>query len=177
MAHRPPQNSPEGTPDAIRRNIEAIARLEESYVKNRRVSDQIADWIGGFSGSLTFVSIHVLLYGAWILVNLGVVTWIPRFDPFPFLLLSVVVSLEAIFLSTFVLMKQNRMSKRADQRAHLDLQINLLAEREMTLVLQMLQRISSRLGIRTPEGSIEEFSEVTSVEHLAQEISEKLPNE
>jgi uncharacterized membrane protein len=88
-----------------------------------------------------------------------------------------VVSLEAIFLSTFVLMKQNRMSKRADQRAHLDLQINLLAEREMTLVLQILHRISTRLGVHMPGEEIEEFKEETSVEAVAQELLDKLPDD
>src|ERR1700692_4051841 len=94
---------------AIARNIEAIARVEETFVKNRSVADRIADWLGGFSGSLTFVLIHLAVYGSWILINVGIIPWVPRFDPYPFLLLSVGVSLEAIFLSTFVLIKQNRM--------------------------------------------------------------------
>ena len=177
MVQRSLQHGPDETPSAIRRNIEAIVKLEEGYVQNRSVSERIADWIGGFSGSLTFVVIHAVFYGGWILINLGVLGWFKRFDPFPFLLLSVVVSIEAIFLSTFVLMKQNRMSKRADQRAHLDLQINLLAEREMTLVLQMLQRISLRLGVRTPGEAIEEFSEETSVAALAEELRKQLPDD
>src|SRR5581483_9887328 len=163
------------TSSAIERNIEAIVRLEESFVQNRSVAERVADWIANFSGSLKFVGIHAVVYGAWILINTGVLPWVRRFDPFPFLLLSVVVSLEAIFLSTFVLIKQNRMSKRADQRAHLDLQINLLAEREMTLVLQMLQRIATRLGVRAPEDQIEQFAEETSVEDLARELRERLP--
>jgi uncharacterized membrane protein len=162
---------------AIARNIDAIVRLEELFVKNSTAAERVADWIANFSGSLKFVVIHVLVYGAWILINLGVLPWIPPFDRFPFLLLSVVVSLEAIFLSTFVLIKQNRMSKRADQRAHLDLQINLLSEREMTLILQMLQRISTRLGVRLPDEEIEEFCEETSVEALAEELREKLPDD
>ena len=94
---------------------------------------------------------------------------------YPFLLLSVVVNLEAIFLSTFVLMKQNRMSKREDLRAHLDLQINLLSEREMTLVLQLLQRISTRLGVRLSTDEIEELTAETSVEELATQLRENLP--
>ena len=93
------------------------------------------------------------------------------------MLLAMMVSLEAIFLSTFVLMKQNRMSRREDLRAHLDLQINLLAEREMTLVLQMLQKISTRLGIQTPGDEIEELSEETPVEALASELQQKLQEE
>jgi uncharacterized membrane protein len=91
------------------------------------------------------------------------------------MLLNVLVSLEAIFLATFVLIKQNRMSKRADQRAHLDLQINLLAEREMTLMLQMLQRICTRLGVRMQDQEIEDLAAETSVEALAQQLQEKLP--
>ena len=166
----------ESTCSAIRKNIEAVAKLEEDFNRNRSVADRIADAVGGFSGSLKFVVLHVVIYGLWILINLGRIPGIAPFDRFPFLLLSVVVSLEAIFLSTFVLMKQNRMSRRADQRANLDLQINLLAEREMTLVLQMLQRISTRLGVRLSGAEIEELSEHTSVEALAGELREKMPD-
>jgi uncharacterized membrane protein len=164
------------TPEAIRRNIEAVAKLEESFVKNRSTTDKLADWIGGFSGSVWFVALHLLVYGLWIPVNLKLIPGLRPFDPYPFLLLSVVVSLEAIFLSTFVLMKQNRMSRRADQRDHLDLQINLLSEREMTLVLQLLERIATRLGVGVP-GEHEELSAETSVAALAQQISEKLQDE
>ncbi len=167
----------DATCKAIRENIEAVARLEEDFIRNRTVPERVADAIGGFSGSLTFVVLHVVIYGAWILVNLGVIPGFRRFDPFPFLLLSVVVSVEAIFLSTFVLMKQNRMSRRADARAQLDLQINLLAEREMTLVLQMLQRISTRLGVRLSGDEIDQLTEVTSIEALASEVREKLPQD
>ena len=88
-----------------------------------------------------------------------------------------VVSIEAIFLSTFVLMKQNRMSRRTDQRGLPDLQINLLAEREMTTVLQLLRHISAHLGVRGSAEHIEDFSPETSVAALAQQISENLQNE
>lgn len=167
----------EATCTAIRRNIEAVAKIEESFHENRSFAERITDVIGGFSGSLSFVIIHAVIYGVWILINLGWFPRIPRFDPYPFMLLSVGVSLEAIFLSTFVLMKQNRMSQRADQRAHLDLQINLLAEKEMTIVLQMLQRISTRLGVRLSGEEIEELSEEISVEDLAKELHSKFSQE
>jgi len=167
----------ENTCSAIRRNVQAVAKLEEDFNRNRSLSDRIADSVGSFAGSLPFVLLHLGFYSLWVLVNVGVVPAIPRFDPFPFMLLNVGVSLEAIFLSTFVLMKQNRMSKRADQRAHLDLQINLLAEREMTLMLQMLQRISTRLGVRLSGEEIEELSEDISVEALAKELRDVMPDE
>ncbi|MBZ5584275.1 MAG: DUF1003 domain-containing protein [Acidobacteriia bacterium] len=165
------------TAKSSRRNIEAVAKLEESYIQNRSFADRVADAIGSFSGSLRFVFLHILVYGLWIVLNLRLVPFIPAFDPHPFLLLGLVVSIEAIFLSTFVLMKQNRMARRADQRAQLDLQINLLAEREMTLALTMLQRISTRLGVRVAGEEVQELTEETSLETLASEIKEKLSDE
>jgi uncharacterized membrane protein len=177
MEKRPQDDPADQIDSAIRRNIEAVAKFEESFVKNRSTTEKIADWIGGFSGSVTFILLHVAVYGSWILVNLKPIPGIRVFDPFPFMLLSVVVSIEAIFLSTFVLMKQNRMSRRADQRNHLDLQINLLAEREMTTVLQLLRRISVHLGVRISEETIEDLSAETSVAELARQISENLADE
>lgn len=165
------------TYSAIRRNIEAVAKLEENFVKNRSFGDKVADWIGGFSGSAAFVLLHVVVYGLWILINVKLIPGVRVFDPYPFLLLSVVVSIEAIFLSTFVLMKQNRMSRRADQRDHLDLQINLLAEREMTTVLQLLRSISVRLGVPASGEHIEDLMAETSVAEVARQISENLPDE
>ena len=163
----------ENTQSAIRRNIEAVRKMEEDFANRRTLSDRIADTIGGFSGTAAFVAIHVVLFGGWVLWN----TFAGRakFDPYPFLLLSVLVNVEAIFLSTFVLMKQNRMAKREDLRAHLDLQINLLSEREMTLVLQLLQRISTRLGVRLSTDEIDQLTEETSVEEVATQLRENLP--
>jgi uncharacterized membrane protein len=178
-------SSPEAAPadrgsqaaGAIRQNIQAVAKLEDEFLRNRTRADRIADAVGVFAGSLKFLVLHIAGYGFWIVVNLGWIPGLHRFDPFPFMLLSLVVSLEAIFLSTFVLMKQNRMSRREDLRAHLDLQINLLSEREMTLVLQMLQRISTRLGARLSTKELDELSEDTSVEELANELKEILPED
>jgi uncharacterized membrane protein len=162
---------------AVRRNIEMIARLEEEARNKRNLPDRVADTIADFSGSLWFVLSHVAVYGLWIIINLGWIPGVPAFDRYPFMLLAMTVSLEAIFLSTFVLMKQNRMSRHADRRAHLDLQVNLLAEREMTMVLQMLQRISTRLGVRPEGGELDELSEETPIEALASELQDKLPGE
>ena len=164
----------ENVAGAIRRNIEAIARMEEGYNQQRSLADRFADVIGDFSGSMAFVLIHVFAYGVWILANLGILPLLPRFDPFPFMLLSVLVGIEAIFLATFVLMKQNRMSRRAEERAHLDLQVNLLAETEMTQVLQILHRIAERLDIPCDPSQIEELLEETSVEAVAAELQKAI---
>jgi uncharacterized membrane protein len=95
---------------------------------------------------MSFVYFHVIWFGIWIVVNLGVFGNQP-FDPFPFGLLTMIVSLEAIFLATFVLISQNRLSVEADRRADLDLQIDLLAEYELTRILRMLDAIQDKLGI------------------------------
>ena len=165
--------------EAIRRNIDLISRMEEKYLNDRTLNEHLADMIGSFSGSMSFVLFHVGFYALWILINMRVLTFLPAFDPFPFMLLSMVVSLEAIFLSTFVLMKQNRMSKRADSRAHLDLQINLLAEKEMTMVLQMLRLIGAQVGVedRRLDRELAQLSVETPVETMANEIEQRLPKE
>jgi uncharacterized membrane protein len=169
----------QSTCDAIRRNIEVVATMEEKYLSNRGTGDRVADTVAAFSGSMTFVLLHIVVYALWILINLKLVPFIPAFDPYPFMLLSMVVSLEAIFLSTFVLMKQNRMSKRADSRAHLDLQINLLAEKEMTMVLQMLRQIGDKVGVRDRrlDRELDQLTDETPVEMLAEQIEEKMSKE
>jgi uncharacterized membrane protein len=162
---------------AIRRNVDAVVKLEEALQRDRTKADRMADAIASFTGSLKFVALHAAFFGVWIAINLGWAPGIPRFDPYPFMMLSTVVSLEAIFLSTFVLVKQNRMSRREDLRAHLDLQINLLAEREMTVVLQMLEGISNRMGVQPTSEAIQEFTEETSVEAVAEQLQKNLPEE
>jgi uncharacterized membrane protein len=170
-------NNSDAVSKTLRRDIETLARLEQDSLKSRTVGERVADFIAGFSGTIQFVVLHVTFYGLWIVLNVGLVRFVMPWDPYPFGLLSLVISLEAILLSTFVLMKQNRMGYRADQRAKLDLQINLLAEREMTLVLQMLHRISTRLGVRPAAEEIEELIEETPIEALATELQMKAPPE
>jgi uncharacterized membrane protein len=168
---------PDTIAKAIRDNIATIARIEEQFERRRTFADRVADRIGDFSGSLAFVFTHALLIALWILINLRLLPVVRPWDPFPFVLLGAMVSVEAIFLSTFVLIKQSRMSRRAEERAHLDLQINLLAEREMTLVLQMLQGICTTLGVRTPGDQLAELSAETPVEAVASELQKTITAE
>lgn len=95
---------------------------------------------------MRFVYLHVLLVGLWVLINLGAVPGVPRFDP-TFVILATWASVEAIFLSTFVLISQNRASAAAERRANLDLQISLLAEREITRVMRLTSAIADHLGV------------------------------
>jgi uncharacterized membrane protein len=120
---------------------------------NATREERIAEAITSFTGSMRFVYLHLAFYGAWILINLGVVPGVPRFDP-SFVILAMEASVEAIFLSTFVLISQNRMAALADKRADLDLQINLLSEHEITRLITLVTAIAARMGIdaaRDPE--------------------------
>lgn len=142
-----------GMARVVARNIQAL--LERRQLENQRKSrqDRIADAITRFTGSMTFVYLHLTVFGLWIFINLGWLPIVPRFDP-TFVVLAMVASVEAIFLSTFVLISQNRMAILADRRADLDLQVSLLAEHEITHLIQLVTAIAHRMGLeesRNPE--------------------------
>lgn len=167
--------NPQTTPPSAQANIRTVVQIEESALRDRKLSDRVSDMIANFVGSVTFVIIHVVWFGIWVTLNIGI--W--KFDPYPFALLCMLVSLEGVLLSTFVLIKQNRMSQRADQRNHLDLQINLLAEKEITKVLQLQRLICRKLEIEEADrdAEVEELSNVTAVDNLAHDVLEKIPSE
>jgi uncharacterized membrane protein len=130
----------------IERNIRTIIRLRQKAARERSGHDRLADTITSSSGRMAFVYAHVVWFGLWILMNAGL-AGVQAFDPFPYGLLTMIVSLEAIFLSTVVLISQNRLSVEIERRADLDLHIGLLTEHELTRVLQMLDAIQRKMGI------------------------------
>jgi uncharacterized membrane protein len=130
----------------IERNIRTIIALRLKESQERGLQDSAADAITAFSGRMIFVYVHIVWFAVWIVLNSGLVGIRP-FDPFPYGLLTMIVSLEAIFLSTFVLISQNRLSEQSEHRADLNLHISLLAEHEITRVLQMLDAIQDKMGI------------------------------
>jgi uncharacterized membrane protein len=133
--------------EIIRKNIAAISEMQRKDVATRKPQERISDSITRFSGSTLFVYLHVVWFGLWILLNVNLIH-LPRvseFDPFPFGLLTMIVSLEAIFLSTFVLISQNRMSAMSEKRAELDLQVNMLAEQKAAKTLELLEHIAQQL--------------------------------
>ena len=130
----------------VERNIQALLQHRREEEGNRKGQERIADAITRFTGSMRFVYIHLVLFGAWIGVNLGWIPGLPRFDP-SFVVLAMVASVEAIFLSTFVLISQNRMAALADRRAELDLQISLLAEHEVTRLITLITVMAERMGV------------------------------
>jgi uncharacterized membrane protein len=156
--------------DVIERNIQNQARLRIEAASARTFQDRMADAITAFAGSMTFVYLHVLWFGLWVLFNSGRFGMRP-FDPFPYSLLTMIVSLEAIFLSTFVLISQNRSGIEADARADVGLHVGLLTEHEVTRALQMLDRIQQQLGIADdPHSDLAQLEMETKPEDVLAEI-------
>jgi uncharacterized membrane protein len=143
----------------LRRNIEALVEVRRQQERRKTLEERVADGITGFAGSMRFVYVHALLFGGWIVVNLH---WLPGVRPFDpsFVILAMVASVEAIFLSTFILISQNRMAAVDERRADLDLQISLLAEHEITRLIELVDGLSRRLGAaeRGPE-DVEELKQ------------------
>jgi uncharacterized membrane protein len=137
---------PPGMAQVIDRNIRALLLRRREDEGSRTGQERIADRITRFTGSMAFVYIHLLVFGLWVAVNLGWIPVVPRFDK-SFVILAMFASVEAIFLSTFVLISQNRMAALADKRADLDLQISLLAEHEITRLITLVTEVAERMGI------------------------------
>ena len=146
-----------GLAPVLDRNIEALRhrRLREEHAASW--GERLAGMITRFTGSMTFVYIHLILFGLWIAANLHWIPGLPAWDE-SFVILAMVASVEAIFLSTFVLISQNRMAAVADQRADLDLQISLLTEHELTKLATLMSDMAHKMGVKTPvEREMEEI--------------------
>ena len=173
--HIPPKKAahakgPHALSGVIERNIRTIFNLRQKAARERTPQERIADAITDLSGRMLFVYLHVVWFGAWILLNAGAFGLQP-FDPFPYGLLTMIVSLEAIFLSTFVLISQNRLSAEAGRRADLDLHIGLLTEHELTRALQMLDGIEKKLGLEDPaKGELADLEKEVRPEDVLAEI-------
>ncbi len=142
-----PPPDPDSLNSALVRNINALRDRRREQEERAGLEERIADQITRFTGSMKFVYLHLALFGGWILANLGWLPGVPRWDS-SFVVLAMIASVEAIFLSTFVLISQNRMMAAADQRDDLDLQINLLTEHEVTQIVRMVRAIGERLGVQ-----------------------------
>jgi len=164
-------------PAAVAQNIDKIVQVENSARQPRSRSEALTGAIGGFVGTISFVMLQCLGCAGWIVVNVGVFPYVVPFDPFPFPLLSSITSLEAVLLTAFVLIKQNRMGAVVDRRDHLDLQVNLLTEREATQIIQMLDRLSTHLGVdHHHDADSRELGRHVAIEHLVEELRSRLPD-
>lgn len=163
--------------DAItEKNVEDIARLEKQAVQDRTRGECLAESITRMAGSMPIIIFHVVWFSVWALLNLGVFPDIPPWDPLPFNFLTLILSLEAIFLTLLVLTTQNRLTKDADKRAHLELQINMLAEQESTATLQLLEKLCKHLGIEYEAEEAQQLAKTTDVIKIAKSL-EKLAEE
>jgi uncharacterized membrane protein len=162
---------PRTVADVTRENVRAMHKLEEIAVSQRSFADRIAEFVAKFCGSITFVWIHVALFTGWILWN--VLPGFKHFDPYPFTFLTLCVSLEAIFLSSFILISQNYEMRIAERRNQLDLQINLLSEQENTKMLLLLEAMARRLGVHEDaDPDVRALGQATMPETLVQQIEE-----
>jgi uncharacterized membrane protein len=175
-SHNRQATSQPSTVEAIsnltQRNIDLIDQLEEAADRQRGAGEHVADVITRLAGSVPFVYWHLAWFGLWIAFNtLPVVPDSLHFDPYPFTFLTFVVSLEAIFLSTFILISQNHENQLAQQRSHLDLQINLLSEQENSRMLSALARIEEKLGIPV-EPDITTLQQEIRADQLSEQIDQ-----
>jgi uncharacterized membrane protein len=152
-----------------------IKSLKARMDVERSWSDRVADHINSGFGSMNFFSFHVIFFTGWILLNTGILPGIPAFDPYPFGFLTMVVSLEAIFLSIFVLISQNRAAKVADVREEVDLQVNVRAEQEITQILSMLDEVHSKLGIADKnKRKVNGMKKATNLKKIEKEILQEI---
>jgi uncharacterized membrane protein len=157
---------------SLRRNIDALRRRREDEDARASAEEHLASAITRFSGSVRFVYMHFALYGAWIIANLG---WIPGVKPWDptFVVLAMIASVEAIFLSTFILITQNRMASAADRRAELDVQISLLAEAEITKLVELVSEIAERMNVPDArQEDVEEMKRLVQPEAVLDAIEE-----
>jgi len=162
-----PPGPPPGLSKVLERNIRTIVELRAKQAQERGIQNRIADTVTAFAGSMPFVYLHIGWFVLWVLVNTGRMA----FDPFPYGLLTMIVSLEAIFLSALVMITQNRQSDEAERRADLDLQIGLLTEHELTRVIKMLHAIQTKLEVEPGEDNeLEDLETETMPEDVLAEL-------
>ena len=159
--------------EIVERNIRLIDEHHQEAEREKSFQDHVADWLTGWAGSMSFVWLHAIWFGVWILWNEGGLGVTP-FDPFPYGLLTTIVSLEAIFLSTFVLVSQNRQGELADRRSELDLQINLLTEYELTRALTLIDRIAKKMDVtECDDDELEQLEQDVEPEAVLRKLEKK----
>lgn len=167
----PPQ--PAGLSPALARNIRTLQERRRTEERRATLQERAAEAITRFTGSMAFVYLHVTVFGFWILVNTGLLPLLPKWDE-SFVILGTSASVEAIFLSTFVLISQNRMAAAADKRADLDLHISLLAEHEVTKLVAMVSAITDHLGIETEaDDEVDELRQDVAPDAVLDEIERR----
>ena len=168
-----PPPKPPGLSSVLARNIQTLQDRREREERESSLQERIADGVTRFAGSMTFVYLHLVVFGTWIAVNSGLLPILPKWDE-SFVILGTSASVEAIFLSTFVLISQNRMAAAADKRADLDLQISLLAEHEITKLAAVMAAVAERVGVEAEaDPEVQEIKRDVAPEAVLDEIEAK----
>lgn len=162
-------------PTAARRNLDLIAAVEQQLQRQRTPVERLGDAVAGYFGSFRFIAVHAGVVAVWMVFNSGWLPGVTPFDPYPFNFLGLLVGLEFILLTTFVLMTQGHQMRRTEQWSMLTLQMGLLAEQEGTKNMQMLQQLCHRLGVHTPasDEEVHDLARPTDVAALVEEIDRK----
>lgn len=156
----------------LAKNIQNLAERRRSEEEKAPLDAKISDAVTKFAGSLTFVYLHLGIVAVWTLANLGAIPLIPAFDP-TFVILATAASVEAIFLSTFVLISQNRDAAVAERRAQLDLHVNLLAEREITTIASMVRAIAQKLDVQFDPSEVGDVERRVAPEQVLDRLQDK----
>jgi uncharacterized membrane protein len=174
MTERTPPRRPSAEHPVVG-NIQAIAELERNALEERTSFDRVTAAVTRVAGSTTFIAVHALWFTAWIALNITRYA----FDAYPFSLLNLIVALEAVFLTSIVLMTQNHMSRLVDRRAHLDLQVNLLAEQELTAMLHMLHALCTSAGVKVTirDERVQQLLTETDIQKIAVALDRELATE
>ena len=169
-----PPPEPSGLNRVLDRNIDGLRQRREQEVQRAGAQQRAAAAITGFVGTMAFAYLHVVVVLGWTMINLGWIPAVPRFDR-SFVGLATVASVEGIFLTTFVLISQNRDAKLSDRRAELDLQINLLAEHEITKLITLVRRLALHQGLDVDQADIGELERDVAPEAVARELEQETP--
>lgn len=160
----------------LQEHIDLIAKHEQDFLAQRTQAEKLGDRMASFIGSLTYVSLHIVIFAIWIAWNMLPGT--QHFDPFPFPMIDTVFAFEAILVASFILMRQSRMNRRSEERDHLMLQVLILTEREITANLGIQRQLAERMGLHevADDHEISQLSEQTSIDEVANIIKETLPS-
>lgn len=156
------------------RRKQFLKSFEAKSLRSRSLLTQLADDLTAICGSTPFFMFHIGFFGLWIVINRNLIPSIPAFDPYPFAFLTMVVSLEAIFLSIFVLVSQNRQSYINTIRDEVHMSINYIAEEEITKILEVLAEIRKEMGIKTPDPELEKMLERIDANYIETSISKQM---
>jgi uncharacterized membrane protein len=151
-----------------------IRSFEAKALRRRPLTAKLADWLASYFGSVTFLVLNLAFFAFWILANMGIVPGIPIFDPYPFIFLITAVSLEAIILTTVVLMSQNRQSQIGTLRDELQLQVELITEKEISKALQLLSELLKKRGVELTDADLEEMIKAVDTSYIERKLEEQL---